>query len=140
MDIEQRQAASIPRLDAEFGPAFLIMAVYSGELYGYAFTNWGEFDQRIDAWAQVLKTSRADVARRWTNIWSELGDAVTRQQRGDAFENALRWWAAEGAHPQYELPEPHRHPATEEHNRAAVRSDGLEAFAHGDVAPDDGWP
>lgn len=126
------------RLDAEFGPAFLIMAVYSGELNGYSFTNWEEFDRRIDAWVQALGTSRSNVARQWINIWSELGDEATCQQRGEALDSALRWWAAEGAHPQYELPEPHRHPAVKEHN--AVRSDGLEAFAHGDVAPDEGRP
>jgi hypothetical protein len=128
---------TLSRLSQEFGPAFLIMAVYSGELSGYNFSDWQDFDLRIDEWTVALRISRKDVACQWEEIFAEHG-STTAQQRGDAFNHAIWWWAAESSYPQHHLVDTDWQPSSEVQLRPG--NTDLDSLSYRDVGARSEWP
>jgi len=130
-------ALIVSRLSQEFGPAFLIMAVYGGELSGYSFSDWQAFDLRIDEWTVALRISRKDVVRLWEGIWAEHG-STTVQQRGEAFNHALRWWATESPYPQHHFIEENWQPGSEA--QLSPGDANLGSLSYRDVGARSEWP
>lgn len=98
------------QLQVEFGPAFAIMAVYSGELLGYSLTTREDFDRRMNDWAAIQQVSRAEVASQWTRIWADARSSCKSFSRGEAFERALSRCAS-SLHLQGNLPKSKGEPA-----------------------------
>jgi hypothetical protein len=58
------------KLQTEFGPQFVFLAMLSGEICGYSFADWRSLDERIETWRSELEGwSRSHVASHWELIW-----------------------------------------------------------------------
>jgi len=79
-------------LRREFGSSFLLLALYSGELLGYSFETWSQFNLRIEEWCALLNTSRRSVAAEWTSIWQFRTSLLPSQEQRAAMSRALLIW------------------------------------------------